>query len=273
MDDDQPLSALAKPKKVSYDDDMPLAGLAGKPASKKGRPSTTGPKPVVPASGEAKGKSAAKKMVKKQAGSSSSSDSSYSSSDSSTHDSERKKKQRKIGLLRKKREEKEGDNEDNRISKKERAPKEQLVAELLCRWWYALPEWPPSDPAYYKSELAKRNLRQVSVQEWEWVPDEKDGKQKVYPLSQFKGLYRKVDGTLVDVRPQEGCPSHNNIMKKDMADIVALLVKAYEGQLKDLQNSKYDETELEAKLKGALNKMRLKLTEVNDMSSRKRKPM
>jgi len=278
MDDELPLSALAKPGKAkSYDDDVPLVQLAT-PGAKKGRPaaqkSASAPAAAAGA-GKGSGKAAKKPGVKK-AGSSSSSSSSYSSSSSSSSGAKAKKKiaKRKIGLLRQKKKETTGGEEgaDNAIRKKDRSPKESLVADLLCRWWYAIPEWPPSDPEYYKVELAKRNLREVSIQKWEWVEEvDKQGYHKVYELSQFKGLYRKSDGSLIDVRPKDTMPSFNNFFKKDMADLLQLLVKAYENQLKDLQNSKYDEKELETKLKNNLTKLRHKAGEADQYASKKRK--
>lgn len=277
MDDDMPLKALAaKSKKPSYDDDLPLAKLALGPAKTKERPDAgRGRPPKLPAAG---GEAGAGKPKPKPAGkkeeTSSSSDSSgsSSSSDSSSVSAGKKKvrkasKMQKTRLIQKKKREAEDNNEDNSIKKKERSPKEQVVVDLMCRWWYGMPDWPPDDPEYYREELAKRSLRQVSIQEWEWVPDVDDkGHHKVYELTQFKGIFRKGDGEMVDVRPRDSCPSYNNFMKKDTSELYSLLVKAYENQLKDLEDSKYDETELRVKLTTALDKIRLKAGQAAEMN-------
>jgi len=261
MDDELPLTALAKPKKTSYDDDLPLAKLATPGAVKsKDRPGRPAGSQLVGAG-----------KVKKRDESSSSSDSSSSySSDSSSESGGKKKaanKKARIRLLQKKRAQQEEDGQDNAIKKKDRSPKEQVVVDLLCRWWYALPEWPPPDPAYYEDELAKRSLRRVSIQEWEWVPDVDDkGRSKVYELSQFRGIFRKGDGEKVDIRPMDTCPSYANFMKKDLPELYSLLVNAYEGQLKDLVNSKYDETQLRDSLKTALTRIREKAHQANQMN-------
>lgn len=279
MDDDLPLKALAaKTKKPSYDDDLPLAKLAMPGAKTKERPSGAGRPPRPPtAGGEAgagkpKPKPAGPARKKEESSSSSDSSGSSSSSDSSSVSAGKKKvrkasKLQKTRLIQKKKREAEGDNEDNSIKKKERSPKEQVVVDLMCRWWYGMPEWPPDDPDYYREELAKRSLRQVSIQEWEWVPDvDEKGHHKVYELTQFKGIFRKADGEMVDVRPRDSCPSFNNFMKKDTSELYSLLVKAYENQLKDLEESKYDESELRDKLTTALNKIRLKAGQAAEMN-------
>jgi len=278
MDDELPLTALAKPKKSSHDDDVPLSMLAKPGASiSKGRPSLAS-KPgagVKPAAG-APGKPGIK--VKRPASSdSSSSTSTGDSSDSSSESGGKKKAKNKKGpqrLIVKKRkatgEGQDGDAEeeaDNKISKKTRTAKEQIVVDLLCRWWYAMPEWPPTDPAFYEAKLKENKLRRVSIQEWEWVPDVDDhGNAKVYELTQFRGIFRKADGDPVDIRPMGTCPSYENMMKKDIAELYTLLVKAYEEQLKDLANSKYDEKLVRDDLTRALSRIKEKARQAGEMS-------
>jgi len=264
MDDELPLTALAKPKKSSHhdNDDMPLANLASLASKSKGRPA--GAKPAA-------GPGA--KPAKKKAESSSSSDSSSSSgsSDSSSESGGKKKvanKKKRLRLIAKKKvaAEDDEDNTDNKIKKKERTPKEQVVVDLLCRWWYALGDWPPNDPAFYATELKKRSMRRVSIQEWEWVPEIDDnGLHKVYELSQFKGVYRKGDGEMVDIRPMDTCPSYQNFMKKDLPELYGMLVQAYESQIKELNSSKYYEKALDTTLKTGLTRIREKAHQANQM--------
>lgn len=270
MDDELPLTALAKPKKQSLDDDLPLAKLATPGAAKKDRPSTN--KPLIPGQAPAAGKGKGKGRPKKEESSSSSdsdsdSYSSYSSDEAKTKKLATKKARTRLLAAKQKKERNDDGDENNKVEKKTRSPKEQVVVDLLCRWWYAMPAWPPDDKAYYEAELNKRSLRQVSIQEWEWVPEvDEKGRAKVYELSQFKGMFRKADGAMVDIRPMDSCPSQSNLMKKDLPELYSLLVKAYEEQIKDLANSKYDEKEMNDKLTLALNKIRQKARAAHEMT-------
>jgi len=145
------------------------------------------------------------------------------------------------------------------------------VAQLLCRWWYALPDWPPSDEKYYEAELRKRSFRKVKVEEWEWTPvEDEKGRKKVYELSQFRGVFRCSSGDLVDCRPKESCPCYANFMKKDIAELWALLVKAYEGQLVALKTSKYNETKTAQDIKVALTSARANLDKATAVSGVKK---
>uniref|UniRef100_A0A7S1RPG0 Uncharacterized protein n=1 Tax=Alexandrium catenella TaxID=2925 RepID=A0A7S1RPG0_ALECA len=291
MDDDAPLSALAKPMKL--DDDTPLASLADfskpkatpKTAKTASSPAAKGPKGSPNASA---GKAAGKATPKRKAGKGSSSSSSSSSGSSSESESDPKPKaprrkgsntsvgkKAKLRLLDKKVEEGDDDGPNDgggAVKKRDRQPKEQVVADLLCRWWYVMPEWPPRDEAYYQAELEKRSLRKVSVQEWEWVPEEdKQGRKKVYELSAFPGLFRASNGDLIDCRPRETCPCYQNFMKKDLPDLYDLLVTAFENQIKDLANSKYNETQLEQELKARLTSVRDKAYGAKQMTAAKRR--
>ena len=133
---------------------------------------------------------------------------------------------------------------------KVRTPKEQLVAEILCRWWYCMPAWPPKDYDF-ESELHKRGFRKVSLDDWEDAHDVDDKKKtKCYGLSQFPGVFRDCHGDLVDCRPNEGKPSFNNLISKTEKELHALLNKALEGQLAQLGDADPElAKELKSKLK------------------------
>eukprot|EP00401_Gymnodinium_catenatum_P019913 CAMPEP_0117505000 /NCGR_PEP_ID=MMETSP0784-20121206/25145_1 /TAXON_ID=39447 /ORGANISM="" /LENGTH=272 /DNA_ID=CAMNT_0005300385 /DNA_START=53 /DNA_END=871 /DNA_ORIENTATION=- len=269
MDDDAPLSALAlKPKvKVAQDDDTPLFALASseakRPPSKggaKGGKSGSGGAAAPKAGGGSKGRG--KGLKRKLSDSSSSSSSSSDSSDSSD---EKAKKPKKI--TKKKTSEGLGENKGGK-KKEERSAKDLVVAEFLCRWWYVLPDWPPNNEAMYQEELRKRNLRKVKVEEWEWVPEEDDGgRRKVYELSQFRGVFRNSASELIDLRPQETCPCYKNLVKKDLPVLYEMLVKAYESQIAELANSKYDERILTAELKTKLVKVKEKAFQAKQMGA------
>mmetsp|Transcript_4513 Transcript_4513/g.10643 ORF Transcript_4513/g.10643 Transcript_4513/m.10643 type:complete len:303 (-) Transcript_4513:102-1010(-) len=299
MDDDAPLSALAKPLKL--DDDTPLASLADigtpRPSPKAGAKANGGsiaggnskalPPKASPSKVAAKG--AGKGKLKGAVESSSSSSSSDSDDQSGSRSGEKAatprkaapappSKKAKMKLLRQQQEQQdlpeEGLAEDGggAVKKRDRSQKEQVVADLLCRWWYALPDWPPAEEELYQAELAKRKLRKVSIQEWEWVPEEdSSGRRKVYELSQFRGLFRNSSGDLVDLRPKETCPCYTNFMKKDLTGLYDLLVVALENQLKDLKNSKYNEVELEQHLRAQLTSVRDKAYKASQLSGLKRR--
>jgi len=291
MDDDAPLSALAKGPK--FDDDTPLASLAdvgksraGPKAGAKagGSPAAKGPPKGSPKAGAAagKGKGRGKGTPTKRKGSSSSSSSS-DSDDSSSSDSDDKSKPKgkkpivkgkKPKLLQKAQTAEDGleaNDGGGAVKKRDRTVKEQVAADLLCRWWYALPDWPPQDNALYQAALAKRSFRKVTIEEWEWVPEEKDGLKKCYELSQFRGLFRASNGDLIDVRPQETCPCYANFVKKDLPELYDLLVSALENQMKELKKSKYNETQLEQELKVKLTSTREKAYQAKQLSGAAKK--
>jgi len=266
MEDDAPLSALAaKPPKPANDcdDDTPLATLAE--AKSKQASSSKGKAAAKAVKG--RGPAAAKAVAKRKSTGDSSSSSSSSDSSSSSSDDDRPlgKKTRS-----KKREEDPEDKEDMKVRKKDRTPKEALVAECLCRWWYALPDWPPDDEAFYKAALKQRKHRKVIIEEWEWVPElDEEGLSKVYELSQFRGVFRTSSGDLVDIRPKETCPSFSNFMSKPMTELYEFLIKAYENQLLDLKKSNYEEHALEAELRNKLTKAREKLHQARQVVGKK----
>ncbi len=118
-----------------------------------------------------------------------------------------------------------------------RSNKEQMVADLLCRWWYVLPDWPPADFDFSRA-LAHHKLRLVPLDRWE---DELDtdgsGRMKCYALTQYKGVYRDANGGLRDLRPKEGKPCFNEFMGKTEKELKSLIVCAIQKQLSILENS------------------------------------
>lgn len=290
MDDDAPLSTLAKAPKI--DDDTPLASLAKKAIDPKvasrspGKPGGAASPGKVGAPGGAlvrkpsvaKGIGRPTPTKRKAVSSSSSSSSSDSSSSTDSDEAKPLKKKAKSGTKKLKNRaakiQKAQTEEDfdggGEINKRDRTPKQQVVADLLCRWWYALPPWPPTDPAYYEKTLAERGYRRVALVEWEWVLDEVDGRKKCYELSQFPGLFRASTGELLDTRPKETCPCFTNLMKKELPDLYDLLVTAFENQLKALETSKYNEKNFENELKARLAGVRKKAYDARQMTVRMR---
>ncbi|CAJ1384841.1 unnamed protein product [Effrenium voratum] len=117
------------------------------------------------------------------------------------------------------------------VPKKERNAKQKLVATLLCRWWYVLPDWPPRS-FDYDAALARRGYRQVPVEVFESEPEGE--LRKCFPLSGgYRGLFRDEQGLLIDVRPVEGRPSYDQLMLRSTPELHQLVVLAYTRQLED----------------------------------------
>jgi len=119
---------------------------------------------------------------------------------------------------------------------KERNAKQMLVGKLLCRWWYALPDWPPAN-YNYEIALRKHGFRSVRVEAFHLEAErDAEGLQKVFGLSQWPGLYRTEQGELIDVRPVEGRPSYDQLMLKSRVELQRLVTTAYENQLSALES-------------------------------------
>lgn len=116
----------------------------------------------------------------------------------------------------------------------ERDIKQKLVAQLLCRWWFALPPWPPEN-FDSDAELAVLRYWRAPVNTFDQEPEfDKQGFRKAYELEQFKGCFRTSDGKLLDVRPKEGRPSYDQLMLNSKADLYRLLIAAFDAQLMEL---------------------------------------
>eukprot|EP01032_Pedospumella_encystans_P027405 gene27405-30976_t len=105
--------------------------------------------------------------------------------------------------------------------------KGQLVQSFLVRWWYAM-EWPKMEeigepPAGYES------------------------------LDGFPGVFisTRVDslGQILDLRNKESCPCLKNVSKWSSAEIKDLSMKAFEQQMKELEEVEGSEVKLMRTLK------------------------
>lgn len=169
-----------------------------------------------------------------------SSSSSSSSSSSIRHkskpikkDSNHKRETQKKEPIKRADTERKPDQKKSKVSFK---TKESLVQALLKRWWYAI------DVEWYKKgvnvdeELRRRSLRSVEVRNWKIESNLLDGKKKCVELLGTPLVYVDCDEQSHDLRNKENCPSYNNFMKKDKAELAKLLVKALENQLGSLEN-------------------------------------
>lgn len=141
------------------------------------------------------------------------------------------------------------DDEDNLykcvVSTREsqRDTKQQLIAKLLCRWWYVLDPWPPENYDY-EAELARRKYKVVSLHQWEAADDiDSQGFTKVYPLPHFLGVYRDPKGHAIDVRPLKGKPCYSSMKNLSQLELTQLLHDAIKNQLLKLEMSPYANTE------------------------------
>ncbi|KAH8741562.1 hypothetical protein FG386_002782 [Cryptosporidium ryanae] len=138
------------------------------------------------------------------------------------------------------------------VPRRDRDHKQILVAAVLCRWWHALPDWPPSDTNY--SEILKeKKFRLVNIDDWEDAPDiDENGHSKVFQLSNFPGVFRDFKGIAHDLRPIENKPCYSNLIKMDEDQLYKLLVIALENQIKTLEKNPNDDSKLINELKREL---------------------
>ncbi|PHJ16571.1 unchacterized apicomplexan-specific serine rich low complexity protein [Cystoisospora suis] len=149
----------------------------------------------------------------------------------------------------------EGDGADismGTFDPRNRNTRAKLVAQLLCRWWYVMPEWPPPD-FNYEAELRKRRLKLVTLEEYEDLDDvDEQGFTKVYQISAFPGVFRDPNGNAIDLRPAEGRPCYSNLTKKTEYELLQLVEVAIKNQMEKLKESVYDERATHKKLQAEL---------------------
>ena len=141
-------------------------------------------------------------------------------------------------------------------SKKIKNNQSNLVNELLCRWWYALPQWPPEDYDI-SDKLREKKLRLINIKGWKKEPknDEK-GYEKCIQLPGFKYVVSDSNGKIYDFRPQKGKPSYSNFIKMPKKQLCRLLLEALKKQLEELNNRKIvSEQELRKTIKNKLEQV------------------
>lgn len=116
--------------------------------------------------------------------------------------------------------------------------KGKLISSLLSRWWYAM-EWP--DPKVTCAEACPPKC------------DMMDGFPGVFVVTTGSEI-----GKIIDLRDLKTCPNFKNMAKKSSEELVELLVKAIDEQLKQLTEHEGEGTTVEKDLK-ALKKWALKL--------------
>lgn len=148
------------------------------------------------------------------------------------------------------------------VPRRDRDHKQILVSAILCRWWHVLPDWPPPDTDY-QALLKEKNLRLVSIDDWEEAPDvDEYGFSKVYQLSEYIGVFRDSKGNAHDLRPKENKPCYSNLIKMEEDKLYELLVIALENQIKTLETESPGDSKL-------INGLKVELVEAQALLSRK----
>ena len=163
------------------------------------------------------------------------SSSSYSSSSSSEEEKikkvKKKEKKKTTNSPKKKTKKKEEKKNSNKILK----PKSILVYQLLKRWWYALPKWPPEN--YDCSDkLNEKKLRVVNLIDWKKESKFNENNfEKCFELPGFKYIFCDSQGKIYDFRPEENKPSFNNLMKLSDQKLYEYLIIALKKQIEILE--------------------------------------
>ena len=117
--------------------------------------------------------------------------------------------------------------------------KKYYVHQLLQRWWYALPKWPPEN-LDVSEKLRENKLRLVEEKNWKKeIELNSDDYIKCIELPGYKYVYITKEGKIYDFRPQEGKPSFNNLMKLSDIELHQYIVTALKNQLNDLEKNNF----------------------------------
>jgi len=138
----------------------------------------------------------------------------------------------------------------------ERSWKQKMVTKILIRWWYCMEPWPPVD-MNYEELLRNAGYREVPIATW---PEEEEIEifkgdiklRKAYQMIQFPGVFRDSEGRYMDFRSHDSAPSYNNLITKSDDELQRMLICALQNQLKDLDNSVYNEDKLREDLEREL---------------------
>ena len=117
--------------------------------------------------------------------------------------------------------------------------KKYYVYQLLQRWWYTLPKWPPEN-LDMSEKLKENKLRLVEEKNWKKeVEINSDDFKKCIELPGYKYIYITKDGKVYDFRPEKDKPSFNNLMKFSDIELHKHLVNALKKQLEELDKRNY----------------------------------
>ena len=104
--------------------------------------------------------------------------------------------------------------QSNKQTSKISSNKEDLVFDLLKRWWYVI------DVEWYKTKspidslLSSNGLRQVNLSDWKMEDNVINGLKKCIQMKGTPYVFFDCDEKIHDLRNKENCPSYNNLIKK-----------------------------------------------------------
>jgi len=140
--------------------------------------------------------------------------------------------------------------------KREKLPKSdpeknEIISKILQRWWYALEDWPPTN-FNYLAALKKSKLTLIPSDQT--FSTKKFSKEvKIFPG--YPGVYFNPSG-IQDLRPQDTCPSYDNLNKKSLKELKEILAKAFKNQILQLKSQNPVDTELIFDLQNELNSIK-----------------
>jgi hypothetical protein len=96
----------------------------------------------------------------------------------------------------------------------------------------------------------------VKISDWKREPKfDNDNLEKCFELPGYRYVYLNNDGKIFDLRPEEGKPSYNNLIKLPDVKLHEYLVTALKGQLAELEKRNLiNEKELRKTIKEKLDK-------------------
>lgn len=143
--------------------------------------------------------------------------------------------------------------------------KEYYVHQLLQRWWYALPVWPPEN-FDTSDKLRENKLRLVDEKNWKKeVELNSDNFKKCIELPGYKYVYLTKDGKIYDFRPEENKPTFNNLMKLNDIELHQYLVNALKKQLEELEKRNFfSEKKLRVNIRDQLKIAKINLSHIQN---------
>jgi len=143
--------------------------------------------------------------------------------------------------------------------------KEYYVHQLLQRWWYVLPMWPPEN-FDTSDKLKENNLRLVDEKNWKKeVELNSNNFKKCIELPGYKYVYLTKEGKIYDFRPKENKPTFNNLMKLNDIELHQYLVNALKKQLEELEKRNFfSEKKLRANIKDQLKIAKTNLSHIQN---------
>lgn len=140
--------------------------------------------------------------------------------------------------------------------KREKLPKSdpeknEIISKILQRWWYALEDWPPANFNY---SAALKKLKLTLIPSDQAFSTKKSSKEvKIFPG--YPGVYFNPSG-IQDLRPQDSCPSYDNLYKKPLKELKEILNKAFKNQILQLKSQNPVDVELVFDLQNELNSIK-----------------